>query len=35
MRLSLMRADQKGMRSASILAVVVDCIPTPQIDSRR
>jgi hypothetical protein len=35
MRLSLKRADQKGMRSASILAVVVACIPDPHTESRR
>ena len=35
MRLSLTRADQKGIRSASILAVVVACIPDPHIESRR
>src|ERR1700758_1296220 len=32
-RLSLMRADQKGTRSASVLAIVA-CIPGPRIDSR-
>ena len=32
-RLSVMRADQKGTRSASVLAIVA-CIPGPRIDSR-
>ena len=32
-RLSLMRADQKGMRSASVLAIVA-CMPDPRVDSR-
>jgi len=32
-RLSVIRADQKGMRSASVLEIIA-CIPIPRIDSR-